>query len=1145
LTRDQSQPDFEDELLAGFLQELEATADRSAVVRAFAHRHPALADELARLEEMNRLVARAGDEESLGGAPRQLGEFRIIRRIARGGMGDIYEAVQDRLNRRVAVKTIRRGRISPQARGRFFREQRVLARLHQTHIVPIHSAGEDGDLLYFVMPFIDGASLNHVVRAATELDTRGPGSKAPSLAALALDVVQAPAGPSQLLDGKSAPQKMQSTLPRRALSVDYFRSVANVMADTAEAIEHAHRMNILHRDLKPSNILIDRQGQCWIIDFGLAGFVGQVSDTNAESLRDDGEALTTAGILGTPQYMSPEQWRGEPTGVRSDVWGLGATLYELLTLRRAFDGPSDMDAQERILSDEPLPPRSIVRNVPADLAAVCRKALHKQPDERYSTAQAFADDLRRWLRHEPVSARPARVLRRVALWAKRNRGWAAAMVFTLIGLSAVLGLEIRRERQQAEDAVRETEMQKLQRGRLESHANGWRDWGWMAAKNIHALRPDSKVTNEAAALLVGCDANAILTLPFGASSVVIDQDGKRLLVGGLNNTAGEPVSGPRMIDVADGSIWTSLGPKGAGPVTFRANSVTLQLVPKDAGIVALWDVRRQTVIREFSLDPEAVANSVTGFNYPVLALSADGLRAAAATHRRDGHDKVIVWNTITGRQLGEWERSATSLALTDDGTIIAIGEEEGMITVESLDNSALRLRLDGGALAITALAFGHDPTCRNDNSIPSWRLASGDAGTRITVWDLRTGQHRCHCDGSAHGITCLAFNPDGMTLASADRNVRLWDAATGRHILDIEIGNIIAGLGFDSAGRRLAICNPTPSPAINPNSQIQVFDLEAGRGTMTLSGLFGPVRKSVFSNNGELVAAISDQWQVAIWNLKLHRLLYVFDGLRGEYVDNAALAFDAAGTRLACAGDRQFKLWDVASGRTLRSLNLPPGLQNTLAFSSTGQELWSVRCETATGVAPHAHANLKDHPRMYPVRNLLGVDPVNPTPIAKMPNEHPMQIAVTLDGTTVVINSKRKEGGQDRYTVRAFSLPAATLLWSVQSSTGGLDMDPLGKSVGSDLGSQGMVALDISSGTIIRKVDRNFGPVGSWWLRGDHQSLGVGEDELADIDIDREHNTLQKFSPCGRYFAVGRPNGSVVIYELEAFRRKLVEFKNP
>jgi serine/threonine protein kinase len=204
-------------------------------------------------------------------------------------MGEIYEAEQVGLERRVAVKVVRRGLVSPAVRDRFLQEQRALARLHHTHIVPVYAAGEEGELQYFAMPYIEGKTLARVVaRAAATATSSSLGTLAELTAG---DPVPAPAGSG-----------------RARLSRAYVRSVAGALAGAAEALEHAHRLGIYHRDLKPSNLMVGPAGECWVIDFGLAA-VG-----------------TEAGRSGgTPAYMAPEQHDGK-AGPRSDVWGLGVTL---------------------------------------------------------------------------------------------------------------------------------------------------------------------------------------------------------------------------------------------------------------------------------------------------------------------------------------------------------------------------------------------------------------------------------------------------------------------------------------------------------------------------------------------------------------------------------------------------------------------------------------------------------------------------------------------------------------------------------------------------------------------------------------------------------------------------------------------------
>ena len=278
-------------------------------------------------QEVDDLVQPRSADEAGEPPPERLGDFRIGKEISRGGMKIVYEAVQEPLGRRVAVATIRYGRVIPQNRERFLREQRVLAMLHETHIVPIFAAGRDGPIQYFAMPYIDGAALHEIVGTAQEWESAGRGAAMPSLQELAKRVLD------KRNDSAAARSPLETeTVPRsRTLSREYFRSVARVMADVAQSLHYAHEHEIFHRDLKPANIMVDTDGQSWLIDFGLAGCLLGPDDQHGEGQRGDFDApLTmTDDMLGTPAYMAPEQKQGVVRDPRVNVWGLGVTLYEL------------------------------------------------------------------------------------------------------------------------------------------------------------------------------------------------------------------------------------------------------------------------------------------------------------------------------------------------------------------------------------------------------------------------------------------------------------------------------------------------------------------------------------------------------------------------------------------------------------------------------------------------------------------------------------------------------------------------------------------------------------------------------------------------------------------------------------------------
>jgi len=306
------------------------------------------------------------------------GDYELLDEIARGGMGVVYRARQVTLNRTVAVKMILTGQLASREEvQRFFTEAEAAANLQHPNIVTIHEVGEHEGRQYFSMDYIDGPSLAELVR-------------------------QHPLTP-----GKAAA---------------YVKTIA-------EAIHYAHEQGTLHRDLKPSNILIDESDQPQITDFGLAAKI------------EGNSKLTASGaILGTPAYMPPEQARARRAliGPASDVYSLGAVLYELLTGRPPFQAATPLDTLTEVLEQDPVSPKRLNAGIPDDLATICLKCLEKRPEERYQTAGQLAEDLDRFLNQEPILARPASAVRKLWSWVKR-RTWIRAAAVSLI-VMASLGL---------------------------------------------------------------------------------------------------------------------------------------------------------------------------------------------------------------------------------------------------------------------------------------------------------------------------------------------------------------------------------------------------------------------------------------------------------------------------------------------------------------------------------------------------------------------------------------------------------------------------------------------------------------------------------------------------------------------------------
>src|SRR5437870_2127780 len=308
----------------------------------------------------------------------ELGDYELLEEVGRGGQGVVFRARQKSLNRTVALKVINLGQWASQAHLRRFRlEAEAAARLEHPGIVPIHEVGERDGSCYFSMQFIEGGQLDEVVK-------------------------------------------------REPMSI---RQGAELIANVARTVHYAHEHGILHRDIKPGNILLDAKGEPHLTDFGLARL-----------LETESSVTQTLDVLGTPSYMAPEQAVGNNAAVSSatDVYGLGAVLYQLLTGQPPFAGGTTYETIKLLLDTEPRQPRLLNPKIDRDLSTICLKCLEKDPKRRYASAFALAEDLERWLKHEPILARHTGIVARGKKWVRRNPT-SALLAASLVALAAAAG----------------------------------------------------------------------------------------------------------------------------------------------------------------------------------------------------------------------------------------------------------------------------------------------------------------------------------------------------------------------------------------------------------------------------------------------------------------------------------------------------------------------------------------------------------------------------------------------------------------------------------------------------------------------------------------------------------------------------------
>ncbi len=380
------------------------------------------------MEQEGADVVRAGGTMLTEGLA--LGDFRIVREVGKGGMGVVYEAEQLSLRRRVALKVLPfAAMMDPRHLQRFSNEAKAAACLHHTNIVPVFSVGCERGVHFYAMQFIDGQPLSELIRQLRRAEKPG------SAAEREQPTTSHPPPEGTIATSPTVPPVAEVTPltseGRRGRA--YYRTVAQLGIQAAEALDHAHQLGIVHRDIKPANLLLDKRGNVWVTDFGLARV-------------QHGEAsLTVTGLLvGTPRYMSPEQAMAKrvPIDHRTDVYSLGVTLYELLTLRPAFASEERQELLRQIALEEPAKPRRLERAVPAELETIVLKAMEKRPQDRYATAQELADDLRHWLDDRPIRARRPSLVRVAWKWVRRHQPivWAALLVLVaLLALGIVNG----------------------------------------------------------------------------------------------------------------------------------------------------------------------------------------------------------------------------------------------------------------------------------------------------------------------------------------------------------------------------------------------------------------------------------------------------------------------------------------------------------------------------------------------------------------------------------------------------------------------------------------------------------------------------------------------------------------------------------
>lgn len=1063
----------------------------------------------------------------------QFGPYRLLRVIGKGGMGVVYEAEDTRSFQHVALKILPTCRLpDPDEVERFRRGFEVVAGLRHPNILSPLEFGDHAGIPYFTMPLIEGPNLRAVVRSLCH--ARTPPPTTPSAGRNAEFVVSLEESPGS----------------RETLSADgtRWRAVALIGLQAARALAHAHEREILHRDVKPSNLLLDERGHVYLTDFGLA------------RSGDHPDLTETGDLVGTLRYMAPERFN-RFCDRRSDLYSLGLTLYELLTLRPAFDDPDRSRLLRAMLEQAPARPRSLVRDIPHDLETIVLRLIEKEPGHRYLFAEDLATDLQRYLDGRPIVARRSSPARRLWSWVRRHKARSTALVLAVVamiaGVVATLSYERMRanmakfqenlaqaERDTALLAAREARYQSLviqiQQSRTSLQRSGWRELAWGSILAANAISPGRPVLrDQAVATLSGLDALPLLLKDAtGASSLAFDSTGQKLLLGGLGPGDGQDPRS-KFLDLITGEVQMLEG-AGPGPVAFLSDGTQLQFSAEGPKTLRLRNLTLGTYRAHFDVpEPKPPPSTAPANDKPlVTALAPDGTLVAAA----DG-DAVHVWNGLTGRLLVSVPGKIGALAFSNDGSVFAAGDETGHVRVWSMPDGALIAEFPQGHAPITALAIVRDPH-RDPDGRQGRLVAACDLAARVVVYDLTDKAVATVWTGKETEVQALVFSPDATVLAEVGLDTTFWDVALGHPILRLRHSHQRA-LAFSRDGRRVAIACP---PWFGPG-RVAVWELEPGQGVVTLRGLDSPVSRIAFSRDGSVAAALCSGWKAAAWDLPSGRLRLVVDAPIGLSFDNAAIAVSPDGKLLALSAGRQAHLWDLSSARRFQTWDLPPGLVDQLGFPSADR-LLSFRAEPPTGTSP---------PRVGLIRDLLSSDPL--TPLGRTPPFSPRVLvaAASYDGRFFAVEGFHDVSPGPRRSYRVYDGTTGQELWAraseARTHNGHLVIDPSGVvvAISDQEPSYTATVHDIATGRtreVWSVMPDCLSPGASLRVTLESSSsddslpvptLRRGRDEvLARFAIDKgatHHSST--FSPDGGRLAFGHADGTVTVCDLEEVRRRL------
>jgi serine/threonine protein kinase/WD40 repeat protein len=891
------------------------------LVSEYTARYPSQAEEIRQLLSALALVedlkprgdmtadhADGRATSAVGSMPERLGEFRILREIGRGGMGIVYEAEQESLSRRVALKVLpSQVARTPQQIQRFLREARSAAQLHHTNIVPVFGVGEYNGLYYYAMQFIDGPGLDSVLEEMRRLNRDGvrnchsnqsstnPDAAETRSSSVAISLFSGRiAQPEPAREANASTQRSASVVSPGQSSNSAWgapvrhreKAAAKIGLQVAEALEHAHQQGTLHRDIKPSNILLDDLGTAWVTDFGLA------------KAAEDEDLTRTGDFVGTLRYMAPERLRGR-ADARSDVYALGLTLYEVLALRPAFD---TMDQDNLIYQVMHTEPPQLCRFVPAlsrDLETIVHKAIEKNSNDRYQTAAMMAEDLRCFLDDQPIGARRVGSTERLARWARRNP-WFAGLCVAVTVLLAVIA---------AGATVAAIHLQRKNELVMTYFGQA------LEAKNVAGRRLAESLLAQSRAsrrrIGAGRRYDALAALN-GARDLVTDPDRQREL-------RDEAVACFALTDLVPGRRWHDENGGDWRGLDFDAEFARYALADPN-GDISLRDVRD---------DRELARLPGSGLRAVELRFSPDGsLLAAKYENEEAGWVELCVWDLEKRSPMLRVADGLTGTALDfgPDSQLLAAARRDGSISFIDLgtgrevrraelgcEASGIRFDSSGRRLAVAHLVAG-SPEAPG----PSVEIVEARERGKPIVFMLPQGTY--DVQWSTDGQVLAAAGSDGIVYLLDPEQRKKLRVLTGHHAAVVKLsahpdGDLLASGSWDGTLRLWSMSSGE----------------ELVRAPIPISLIFK------FSRDGRFLGPGYDGASFWFWDVTIantcRRLVAPEESAMGTW----GVSFHPDVDLLASAGPAGVRLAAPRRGQVLAFLNLPG--TNDAFFDADGRNL--------------------------------------------------------------------------------------------------------------------------------------------------------------------------------------------------------------